>query len=372
MPLIARWTRPLRVAVFRARAGSRAPSRADLWVHGASLGEIAAAASLLRLVEDLAVHVTSGTPEGLARAEALALGRARGAGPVTRAGARRILDAVRPRALWLVESELWPGVLAAAADAGVPVAVVGARMSARSHARYGTPLLRGWFARLAALVTRFIAADGVTAERLLDLGVARGRVHVGGRIKVPEAPDPDAAIATLMRRLAPGRSWIVGGSTHPGEEEALLATGAGPLMLAPRHLERLGEVEHLIRRAGRRPVLRSAEPRALAGDEVLLLDTHGELAAAYQRARWTLVGGSLSHGAHDLLEPLVAGSGLLCGPRLGLQAEEARVLRRAGALRSFTGDVPEAAPADLDPPALLRRLDGRRRTLAALRDGGLL
>jgi 3-deoxy-D-manno-octulosonic-acid transferase len=382
--------RPLQVLGFRL--GSASPRwpvpSSDLWVHGASIGEVAAAGSLLQALSGdggPTVYLTSGTPEGLERAERLGLGHGRGPGPVDRLSTRTLLRKLEPRALWLVESELWPGMLAAARDEGVGVGVVGARMSERTYRRCLNPAGRTWFRLISSMVQRFATADEVTAHRLLELGVPQQRVRHCGRIKIPPSPDPGAEVVTLLARLAPGRCWIVGGCTHAGEDEALLDSGCWPLLLAPRHLDRLPAVEGAVIARGLHPVRRSEEPTRIGREDVLILDTLGELADAYQAARWTLVGGSLVGPApHDLLEPLVAGSRLLVGPHLAHQSGEAARLAAARVLVRFEGQVPDNVPDNVydnvpdasDQPlelaALLRELDGRQATLSWMRGGGLL
>lgn len=369
--------RPLQVLGFRLGSASPrwrvAPS--DLWVHGASMGEVTAAGSLLELMEDdgPSVHLTSGTPEGLQRAEDRGYGHGRGPGPVDRLSTRILLRKLRPRALWLVESELWPGILAAARDEGVGVGVVGSRMSERTYRRCCTAPGKTWFGLIGKLVKRFAAADTATAARLADLGVPEAKIRHCGRIKLPAAPDPEAPVAKLLENLAPGRSWIVGGCTHEGEEAALLQTGAWPMLLAPRHLDRLDQVERVVLENGLHPVRRSAEPAHLDAEEVLVLDTVGELADAYQAARWTLVGGSLrGPRAHDLLEPLVAGSRLLTGPMLEHQEDEAARLTAAGVQVPFRGAIPALGDEPVDVHHLLSELDGREATLTWMRGGGLL
>jgi len=369
--------RPLRVLGFRL--GSASPrwpvSPADLWVHGASMGEVAAAGSLLSSLDEdrPTIYLTSGTPEGLARAEDRGYGDGRGPGPVDRLSARILLRRLQPRALWLVESELWPGLLAAARDEGVGIGVVGARVSHRTYDRCRRGPARTWFAHVSSMVTRFAAADSTTASRLLKLGVPEHKVRHCGRIKVPGAPDPDAPIVRFLGDLAPGRCWTVGGCTHSGEEAALLQTGAWPMMLAPRHLERLSEVERQVIEQGLHPVRRSEEPRRFDREDVLLLDTLGELSDAYQAARWTLVGGSLEGTrAHDLLEPLIAGSRLLVGPRLEYQEDEALRLKGARALVEFRGAIPDWGGQPFDAASLMQEIDGRSRTVTWMSGGGLL
>lgn len=370
--------RPLRVLGFRlGSASARWPVEpTELWVHGASMGEIAAAGSLLsRLGPDgPSVYLTSGTPEGLERAEQRGFGRRRGPGPMDRLSTRRLLRRLRPRALWLVESELWPGLLAAARDEDVPVGVVGARISRRSYGRYDSALGRTWFAMLGRHIARIATADSVTATRLVHLGIPEARVRHCGRIKIPARPDPDAPVAALMDRLSGGgRRWVVGGCTHTGEDEQLLRSAPWPLMLAPRHRQRLEQVEAIVQQHGLNPVRRSGNPDRLDPEEVLILDTVGELADAYTRARWTLVGGSVAgERGHDLLEPLAAGSRLLVGPRLEHQEDEAQRLRAGGWLFDFDGRFDMPMAGSVEPATLLSALDGRPATLTWMRGGGLL
>ena len=369
--------RPLQVLGFRLGSTSQrwsvAPS--DLWVHGASMGEITAAGSLMELLGDdgPSVYLTSGTPEGLDRAEKRGFGHGRGPGPVDRLSTRVLLRKLQPRALWLIESELWPGLLAAARSEGVGVGVVGARMSERTYRRCCTVPGRTWFQLISTMVRRFATADTATASRLVKLGVPEAKVRHCGRIKIPAQPDPDAPVLKLMSGLVPGRQWTLGGCTHDGEEAALLGTGAWPMMLAPRHLNRLEEVEAVVQDHGLHPVRRSENPTHLDAEEVLVLDTVGELPDAYQAARWTLVGGSISgRRAHDLLEPLVAGSRLLTGPRLEHQEDEAARLMGARVLLPFKGNLPGWGDEPVDVEHLLHELDGRKATLTWMRGGGLL
>ncbi len=370
--------RPLQVLGFRLGSASPrwpvAPS--DLWVHGASIGEVGAAGSLLEALpadEGPTVYLTSGTPEGLARAERAGFGHGRGPGPLDRLSSRALLRRLQPRALWLVESELWPGLLAAARDEGVGVGVVGARMSERTYHRCLNPAGRTWFRLISSMVQRFATGDEATATRLLELGVPEERVRHCGRIKIPSHPDPDAPIVQLLRQLAPEHSWVIGGCTHAGEEEALLDSGAWPLLLAPRHLDRLADVEEAVLSRGLHPVRRSEAPKHIDREEVLILDTLGELADAYQAASWTLVGGTLAGpSGHDLMEPLVAGSRLLVGPHLSHQADEAARLAGARVLRRFEGAVPHDGHEPFDAHALVRELDGRQATITWMRGGGLL
>jgi 3-deoxy-D-manno-octulosonic-acid transferase len=296
-----------------------------VWVHGASVGESLAALPLhdaLR-ARGFATLASTTTVTGRAVLRERRRDLPHALAPLDHPWCTaRALDRARPRALVLVETELWPSWTAAAARRGIPVVAVSARLSDRSFPRYRR------FAFALAPTLRRLAAVGARsredAERFVALGVPAERVEVTGDLKLEPPREPPRLAGDLKAFLA-DPPLFVAGSTHPGEESAALAAlgaleGAGwsaALVLAPRHPERFDEVERLVRDAGRRVHRRSrlAGGARLGAGEVLLLDTLGELAAVYGLARSSFVGGSLvPRGGHNVLEPVVAGSPVLFGP----------------------------------------------------------
>jgi len=179
------------------------------------------------------------------------------------------------------------------------------------------------------------------ARRIVALGAPPERVVVTGNLKSDLVPEADAADTVWRERLglrATDRLWIAG-STHRGEEEIVLdaflrARARCPdlaLLLAPRHPERAGEVEDLIRARGLAPARRSRLPEGLAPGAVVILDTVGELAALYALAEVVFVGGSLVPvGGHNVLEPAMRGKPVLYGPHTSNFREGARLLERSG------------------------------------------
>lgn len=334
---------------FRDHVGERfgfvaRQSPGGVWVHGASVGEILAA---LRLVDALRANgraVVASTTTATGRA---VLARSRPDLPHCYApldhpwSAGAALDRVAPAALVLVETELWPSWIAAASRRNVPVVVVSGRISERSLPRYQrlAPLLRGTFARLTAVGAR----SDADAARFAALGVAPARISVTGDLKL-EMPEPSAGPAADLARLLAATPYWVAASTRPGEEEAVLAAHAAAqqagqgsaLVLAPRHLERSGEVARLL---GARGVAwrRRSDPTAapLAAGDVLLLDTLGELSGLLPGARFAFVGGTLVPiGGHNVLEPAYAGRGVLFGPHVAKVREAAALLLGCGGARS--------------------------------------
>ena len=225
--------------------------------------------------------------------------------------------------------------------AGVPQVIVNGRVSASSFRSYRR--LRWWlpeFDRIALVA----AQDETHAERIRELGVPPERVHVTGNLKhdLVGASDP-AAAARLAETLGlDGEGPVfVAGSTHDGEDgpcvEAWLAAGGGArsqLVLVPRHLDRLKDIQKLLRRLGVDWVLRSAcEGQPRSADQVLLVDTMGELETLFALADVVFLGGSLVPvGGHNVLEPAAAGCPVLVGPWTETCRRETEILLAAGGL----------------------------------------
>jgi 3-deoxy-D-manno-octulosonic-acid transferase len=189
-----------------------------------------------------------------------------------------------------------------------------------------------------------IAAQTVVdAKRFASIGADPNRILIAGNLKFDQGgSETEGAIGREDLGLAPGERLWVAGSTHPGEESALLdaygrVRAREPrlvLLLAPRHLDRLGQVEGAIRQAGCEPIRRSAArttPRTGVGPPVILLDTLGELAGVYAEAEAAFVGGTLAPiGGHNLLEPAARGKPVVFGPHTHKCEEIARALLDAG------------------------------------------
>jgi 3-deoxy-D-manno-octulosonic-acid transferase len=200
-------------------------------------------------------------------------------------------------------------------------------------------------------VERLLLQTERAAERARLLGAEPSRIRVVGSAKFEQqiaALSPDAATC-LRSRLGEDAPILVAGSTHPGEEEQVLdafrvARQAIPglrLLLAPRHVGRADEVEHVVHAAGFRPARRSAGPGNPV--DVLILDTMGELAGCYAAGRVAFLGGSLAPiGGHDLLQPLLQGCPVLFGPHMHNQRDVADLALEVGAA-SEVGSPPELA-----------------------------
>jgi 3-deoxy-D-manno-octulosonic-acid transferase len=311
----------------RLGAGPDPESGPDLWVHAASLGEMRVASILLNALcrnhPSLRIQLTTLTPAGRAEGE-----RMRAAGlPVTVRYLPldsplllgRFIRRLEPGVLVLIETELWPNLLWRAHRAEIPAVLVNARLSPRRRSTYHRlrtlygPLLAGF---------QWVAAQATEdAEHLRSLGARK--VEVTGNLKF-DLPSTRHEIALARGQFA-GRWLWVAGSTHPGEEEQLLGVhhwlrDAHPevriqLLLAPRHPSRAPEILDQVEKAGLSAVLRSSLSPSGSNDDVIVLDTLGELAGLYRLADAAFVGGSLvDHGGQNPLEPIAADCPVIIGP----------------------------------------------------------
>lgn len=255
---------------------------------------------------------------------------------------RARLRQVRPAAVVLVETDLWPNFLARAAASEIPVALVNARMSRGSFGGYrrARALTRPMFGSLAAVA----AQSDLDARRLRALGVAADRLEVGGNLKFDQADaDDPAALAALYRRRLQADTdtpIFVAGSTHRGEEEESLAAACRRwrqrlpglrLVVAPRDPLRAAEVMRLFRRHGLGCRLWSRLDEAEGVEPVVVVDRMGLLRCLYAAASVAYVGGSLAGcGGHNPLEPAAMARPVLYGPDMSDFARVAEALEQAG------------------------------------------
>jgi 3-deoxy-D-manno-octulosonic-acid transferase len=259
---------------------------------------------------------------------------------------RRAVEAIRPDLLVLEYTEVWPNLIGAARAFGAAVAMTNGRFSEALMWRYrvfyaliGNPLRS---------IDLLLMREGIEAERAIQLGAPRERVRVTGNTKfdnVSKGPD-DAQVASLRQAFALGESepLFVAGSTHEGEERPLLEMfqrlkSAFPrlrMVIAPRYIERGARVASFARGEGFSVALRS-EPGPAAQAEVLVLDTIGELNAAYRLATLVFVGGSfVPRGGQNILEPAGQGRPVLFGPHMMNFRDSVEVLLGRGGIQVQT------------------------------------
>ena len=321
-----------------------------IWVHGVSVGEIKSVAQLVEAIEaaypEIEVILSVSTDTG----HRVALERYPGHRvefypPDLSWIVRDALDALRPDLVILVESGFWPTFIGMARERGAPVVVVNGRMSERSAGRFG--LVRSLVRPILRNFSEVCVQLDVYADRFRSLGVDPAHLHVTGNMKFDNIP-----IQTTSRRHegfarllgdGGGLPLLVAGSTHPDEERTLArmkkrleAQGHGVrLLLVPRHPARADHVEAQVRREGLEVVRRSRldGTNAPAPETVVLLDTVGELEAAYTQADLVFVGGTLvKHGGQNMMEPASIGCPVVVGPYVSNFRGEVDMLLKADGL----------------------------------------
>jgi 3-deoxy-D-manno-octulosonic-acid transferase len=380
-------------ATQRRLHAADAPQR--IWIHAVSVGEVYVAGQLMRelrrRVPTLRFVLSTTSSTGWREAEKqLAPDDVLIYNPLDFPGCvRRALDAIRPDRYILIESEIWPNLLRACAARGIPAYLVNARVSDRSAPGYRS--LRLWFGPVLRSLRLILAQSDLDRQRLLAAGADPARTRAVGSVKFDVAarnPEKESLAAAILEQADMGqdRVVLVGGSTWPGEEAALLGIyarlrAAQPtlrLVLVPRHFERGDAVAAEIEQAGfvciRRSRLTSGAPPAADGAAVLLVDTTGEMMGFYGNADLVFVGKSLcAHGAQNMIEPCLCGVATVVGPHTENFRPVMADLLAADALIQ----VPDAAALEREltrlagDPAARREL-GRRAAAAVNRRRGVV
>jgi 3-deoxy-D-manno-octulosonic-acid transferase len=381
---------PARVGERRGMSKDIRPHGPLVWIHGASVGEVLAAAALIERLRVLNIRIllTSGTVTSAAivakRFPADIINQY-----VPYDSPRyvaRFLDHWRPSLALFIESDLWPNLILASAARRLPMVLINGRMSQRSFPRW-----RRMAATISALLGKFevcLAQSKVDAERFAALG-SRNVVITGNlKLDVPAPPADPAKLERLMA-MTRGRPVVVAASTHPGEEEILLEAhrslaGSFPSLLTvivPRHPDRGEAIARAVEACGLHAGLRSREELPTAAADIYVADTMGELGLFYRLAPIVFMGGSLvAHGGQNPIEAVKLGASIVHGPHVFNFTDVYQALDRAGGARQ--AETPEALVKQLgqllaDPAAreasvaastrVVEQLGGAlERTLAAL------
>lgn len=250
----------------------------------------------------------------------------------------RFIKNARPHRLFVVERELWPNMICAAGAHGLPCAVINARMSQKSADAYKLvrPLLKYVFSNVAFAALQ----TPQDAKRYESLGMPADKITVCGNVKYDTLSDKPAKIKEtekLVERLGwTGQKIFVCGSTHPQEEDLLLAAAPDlikhgvKIIFAPRHLERKAEIEHNLKQSGLHYAFLS-DKRYAPDTDILCVDAMGFLQSLYACASLAFVGGSIApRGAHNLLEPAILGKTVLFGKSFHNTPETAEALLKQG------------------------------------------
>lgn len=303
-----------------------------VWIHAVSVGEARAAESLVCLIRAAWPHkrivVSTVTPTGFAIVKKiLRENEVAFFAPLDISFAvRRILSAVGPGLLIIMETEIWPNLIRLAKKRGSCVVIVNGRISDRSFLRYGRirPFLKSAFEN----VDFFCMQNQEAAKRIIALGAPCDRVKVTGNIKFDISSDlKESSSWDSLKQALVGCLLFIAGSTHDNEEEGIVEIykslvkdfSSLRLLIAPRHLERIDRIRRIIRLQGLQATnlstLLSGSP--ISGTQVLIVDTIGDLSALYRLCDVAYVGGSLvSKGGHNPIEPALFGKPILFGKHM--------------------------------------------------------
>ena len=350
LPMTLRLYRKLSAAVVpfapalinrRLKKGKEDPARVDerrgisedirphgplVWIHGASVGEVMAAAALIERLRALNMRIllTSGTVTSAAIvAKRFPADIIHQYVPYDSPRyVARFLDHWRPSLALFIESDLWPNLILSSAARRLPMVLINGRMSHRSFPRW-----RRMAGTISALLGRFdicLAQSEVDAERFAALG-SRNVVTTGNlKLDVP-APPADPAKLDRLLTMTRGRPIIVAASTHPGEESILLEAHRTlarffPSLLTvivPRHPHRGEAIARTIPAARLHVALRSREELPTATTDIYVADTMGELGLFYRLAPIVFMGGSLvEHGGQNPIEAVKLGASIVHGPHI--------------------------------------------------------
>lgn len=331
---------PVRIDERRGIPTAGRPAGSLIWIHGASVGEVLAAAELIERLRALGIRIllTSGTVTAAAMVE------------------RRFPDDVihqyipfdaprfvesflnywEPGLALFIESDLWPNLIVATSERRIPMVLINGRMSPRSFPRWMR--FRGTIAALLECFDLCLAQSELDAERFAALGSPN--VMISGNLKLDvAAPPADAKKLERLKAVTQRRMIFLAASTHPGEEEIVLdayrrLAGHFPALLGiivPRHPKRGLAIARMLSAAGVEVALRSQDQMPSGSTEIYVADTMGELGLFYRLAPVAFIGGSLvEHGGQNPIEAIKLGAAVLHGPHVFNFAEIYETLDDAG------------------------------------------
>ena len=370
------WVRGRKAQACRKRWGERygfyrQPLKSGgIMLHSVSVGETLAAIPLVRALRhrypDLPITVTTMTPTGSERVQS-AFGK-----DVQHVylpydlpdALNRFLDKIDPKLVLIMETELWPNLIASLHRRHIPLVIANARLSERSAAGYAK--LGSFVRTLLQRITLIAAQNDEDGKRFVALGAKSSQVTITGSLKfdISVTPQLAARAITLRRQWAPHRPVWIATSTHDGEESIIIAAHQALLkhypdlllILVPRHPERFPDAINLTRQAGLTYTTRSSGEVPSATTQVVIGDTMGELMLLYGIADLAFVGGSLvERGGHNPLEAAAHAIPVLMGPHTFNFKDICARLEQASGLITVT----DAASLEKEISSLLADADYR-------------
>jgi len=379
-----------RFGVLPSRLFRESPERPRIWIHAVSLGEVKVAAAIVHalkgLLREVSIVLSTVTEHGRHLAEETF-------GPEVRVvyapidffpSVRKALASVRPDVLVFLETEIWPAWLSEARRMHIRTALINGRISLRSIETYRR--FKFFFREILDHFDYLSMISEADADRILSMGANPEKIRIHGNAKYdlfarPVDPQAEAEARRLLN-LAPESRVLIAGSTRGGEEGIILDAYARILqrypdtilIVAPRHIERSGQIGALIEARGLRYQRRTdlAPDRANRKEQIVILDTFGELFKIYSVGSLVFCGASLVPlGGQNPLEPAAWGKVVLYGPSMDDFREAGTLLEEAGAGIPVTGAgmLAEKAIWFFSHPEVLKR-DGERARQAVLNNRG--
>ncbi len=336
----------------------RVSTKPGIWVHGASVGEIITAKSIIEKIEkefpEWETFISATTNTGFSVAEKNFSDKTVFYFPLDLSWTtNKVLCLTRPGFIILVELELWPNFLVSAYKRKIPVIIVNGRISNKSLKAYRiiSQVSKVFRDSLTNEMNTYCARTELDAQRFRDLGIPGKQVFVTGTMKYDNIP---IHIDDNIRKRLAGLFCIkdddlvlIGGSTHDGEEEILISVFEKlredypelKLIIAPRHIERTREVFNLIEKKGFVPVLKTAVETSNYNwqdtkREIILIDTVGDLGNIYSLSSFVFVGKSLvPSGGQNMMEPAGLGKPVVFGPHTFNFKEETELLLKNNAAK---------------------------------------
>ncbi|HEX3948857.1 MAG TPA: 3-deoxy-D-manno-octulosonic acid transferase, partial [Steroidobacteraceae bacterium] len=360
-----------------------------VWFHAVSVGEVLSAVELIkRWKQDdpgICVFLSTTTLAGRATAVQRVKEHVFFLPLDYRSMVRRVLRRLRPCAVVILETEIWPNLYREAKRAGAAVMMVNARISDRSLPSYTRAA--GFFRHVLCWPDAIFAQTEEDARRLRLAGAPDGAVQAAGNLKFdfnPPASGIAFEVAAFLHRAQPTAVWVAASTTasnaagDPDEDDAVLSAFASlnrpglVLILAPRQPQRFEIVAEKLTRAGVPFARRTALTSAPSAARVLLLDSIGELAALFERAAVVFMGGTLtSRGGHNILEPAYFGKPVIAGPHMENFAAIAAEFTAGGALVRIANsdELVDAVARLLDDPERAASIGAKARALALSKRG---
>lgn len=364
----------------------RGESQPVIWLHAASIGELNLLKPLIQSLKtrflNHRIYISTVTPEALQVAKTSRIGdyvflAPIDFGPFT----RKVVRKVKPKLLLLAESEFWPNLIVESKKIGAVVGVVNTRVSDKAF--YWLKLFRWWYAYVLSYIDFFCVRETEDEKRIIALGVKKDRVILTGNLKydsISVSQSHPAELDALYKKfkLKSDDKILVCGSVHPGEIELILKAcrevqkeiHSFKLIIAPRHIDKINQLESVFRKARMR--MRLFSRSSITGEDhtapFLILDTVGDLIPAYRIAQVVFVGGSLvPKGGQNIIEPALLEKPVVFGKFMDNFKESTRELLRCGGGMQVQNDTELAHTLiQLFSDVTMRTSMGRRAQAAAV------